>query len=131
MGPPNVSSVLNFFYSQFFVNPPLPTKSCAGKTVVVTGANVGLGKESARHYVRLGAEKVILACRNAAAGKEAKDDIEESEGRADVCEVWSLDMSDHSSLKEFVERSDGLERLDIVLLNAGKFHTSHRRNHKC
>jgi len=120
MPPPDISSVLTFFYHQFLVTPPLPTESCAGKTVAVTGANIGLGKESARHYVRLGTDKVILACRNIEAGREAKDDIEKSEGRAGVCEVWSLDMCDYSSLKMFVDRLKGLERLDIVLLNAGK-----------
>lgn len=43
-----------FFYRQLFVTPPVPSSDCSGKTIIVTGANVGLGKEAARHFVQLG-----------------------------------------------------------------------------
>lgn len=35
-----------FLYSQFLVTPPRPEQDCTGKTIIVTGANVGLGKVS-------------------------------------------------------------------------------------
>ncbi|KAI4250283.1 MAG: hypothetical protein L6R42_008780, partial [Xanthoria sp. 1 TBL-2021] len=47
--------------SQLIYKPPPPTASFANKTIIVTGANTGLGKEAATHFVRLGAAKVILA----------------------------------------------------------------------
>jgi retinol dehydrogenase-12 len=85
----------------------------------VTGANVGLGKEAARHFVRLRASKVILACRSVAKGEEAKRDIESTTRRTGVLEVWPLDLADYASVKSFATRAEGLERLDVVLENAG------------
>lgn len=87
---------MGFLYSQLFVRPVYPTRSFAGETVIVTGSNVGLGKEAARHFARLGASKLILAVRNIEAGEEAKKDIESTTncGKS-VIEVWSLDLSSY------------------------------------
>ena len=108
-----------FFYSQFFITPPVPSQDCTGKTIIVTGANVGLGKEAARHYVRLNAEKVILACRSLEKGETAKKDIEATAKRTGVIEVWPLDLSTYQSVKDFAERAKTLRRLDSIVENAG------------
>jgi retinol dehydrogenase-12 len=84
----------------------------------VTGANVGLGLEAARHFVRLGAGKVILGCRSSEKGEAAKLDIEATTGIADVVEVWPIDLGSFESVKEFCHRAEKLERLDVVVLNA-------------
>ncbi|KAK5129893.1 hypothetical protein LTR08_002729 [Meristemomyces frigidus] len=106
-------------YSQFFRYPQIPQTDCLGKTIIVTGANTGLGKEAARHFVRLGASKVIIACRSVAKGEEAKRDIEATTRRTGVLEVWPLDLVDYDSVEAFATRAEGLERLDVVLENAG------------
>lgn len=112
--------VKSFLYSQLFVTPPRPTKSFAGKTVIVTGSNTGLGLEAARHFVRLHAEKVIIAVRNVPAGEKVKLDIEESTGRKNVCEVWELDLASYASVQAFAKRaSSELPRIDVLLENAG------------
>ena len=85
----------------------------------MTGANSGLGKEAARHFVCLRASKVILGCRTLSKGEEAKRDIESTTRRTGVVEVWPLDLADYASVKSFASRAEGLERLDIVLENAG------------
>ena len=109
-----------FLYSQIIFHPPRPTKKLTGQTVIVTGSNVGLGLEAARHFVRLNANKVILAVRNLEKGQKAKQSIESSEKpKADVVEVWRLDLGDYRSVKEFTARAQGLERLDILVENAG------------
>lgn len=90
-----------------------------GKTIIITGANTGLGKEAARHFVRLRADKVILACRSIDKGEEAKRDIESTTQRTGVLEVWPLDLTDFASIKAFASRAEGLERLDVVVENAG------------
>ena len=94
--------------------------SFAGQTVLVTGANVGLGLEASVKFVQLGATKVILAVRSLSKGEEAKKQIEKRTGRTGVLDVWHLDMQDYSTIKAFAGRaSRELERLDIAVLNAG------------
>lgn len=111
---------MGFIYSQVFITPPYPTASCAGQTIIVTGANSGLGKEAARHFARLGASKVILACRNIKAGEEAKKDIETSTNcNTNVLEVWTLDLLSYESIKSFAARASSLPRLDVLLESAG------------
>lgn len=86
----------------------------------MTGSNVGLGKEAARHFARLGACKIILAVRNSKAGEEAKKDIETStKCGADILEVWTLDLLSYESCKSFADRASKLPRLDVLLENAG------------
>lgn len=108
-----------FLYSQFFITPPKPTKDCTGKTIIVTGANIGLGKEASRHFVNLNCEKLILACRSTEKGEAAKTDIESTTGRKGVVEVWQLDLESYDSVKEFAKRAQSLKRVDVLLENAG------------
>jgi retinol dehydrogenase 12 len=109
-----------FLYSQFFVTPPYPRTDWSSKTVIVTGSNTGVGKEAARHFVRLGAAKVILAVRSLSKGEAAKEDIVNSQRvRQKVIEVWELDLGSFESVKRFAERCGHLERIDAVVENAG------------
>ena len=85
----------------------------------MTGSNVGLGLEAARYFVRLNAEKVILAVRNLEKGEAAKTSIEASEKRKGVVEVWHLDLSSYTSVKQFATKAQGLKRLDVLMENAG------------
>lgn len=113
-----VTIMPSFLYSQLLVTPPYPTHSFAGQTVLVTGSNVGLGLEAARHLARLGAEKVILGVRNVPAGEAAKKSIEASTGRPGVCEVWEVDLASFPSVLAFGDRIAQLPRLDVAVLNA-------------
>ncbi len=109
---------MGFLYSQLFVTPPYPTQSFTGHTVLITGANVGLGLEATRHVTRLGAAQVILGVRNVAAGEAAKEDVEKSTCRRGVCEVWQLDLASHDSVLAFGDRVAKLPKLDVAILNA-------------
>jgi NAD(P)-dependent dehydrogenase (short-subunit alcohol dehydrogenase family) len=109
-----------FVYRQKFVTLPKPTTPHTGKTVLVTGSNVGLGKEAARHFTALGASTVILAVRSLPKGEAAKADIEKTTGRKNVVQVRHLDMSSYESCIEFAEKlAKEVGRLDVALLNAG------------
>lgn len=114
-----LSFLPQFFYSQFFITPKAPTKDCTGKTVIITGANVGLGKETARHYARLNAAQIIIACRSIEKGEAAKADIEASNSRTGVVQVWQLDLSSYESVREFAQKAKTLQRIDILIENAG------------
>jgi len=112
---------LDFLYGQLFVTPAPPTKSYHGQTVIVTGANGGLGLETARYLVALGAQKVILAVRSVDKGKAAKASIVDSTDRADaasVIEVWRLDLSNYDSVIRFSERAKTLPCIDVIIENA-------------
>jgi retinol dehydrogenase-12 len=109
-----------YLYSQLIYTPPYPTKKYTGRVVIITGANVGLGLETARHFVRLDAAKVILAVRNLEKGAAAKESILRSEKKTeDVVEVWKLDLSSFQSVKDFAKKAQNLKRIDILVENAG------------
>jgi retinol dehydrogenase 12 len=81
---------LTFFRSQLFVKLPIPTTRSSGQTVIVTGANAGIGLEAAWHFVHLDASKVILAVRSISKGEAAAKFIEESTGQAGMLRsgIW-------------------------------------------
>lgn len=110
---------LGIFIREQYTSLPYPETRHTGQTIIVTGSNVGLGLEAARHFTRLDAEKVILAVRNLDKGEAARKSIEESTGRTGVVEVWQLDLSSYESVKQFVRKAEGLKRLDAIVENAG------------
>src|SRR6476646_10007601 len=83
--------------------------SFAGRTVIVTGANSGLGLITARELARVGA-KTILAVRNTTKGDEAAATM-----TGDVV-VRKLDLQDLSSVRAF---ADGVDNFDVLINNAG------------
>ncbi|KAF1990344.1 short-chain dehydrogenase/reductase [Aulographum hederae CBS 113979] len=112
--------VLEFLYSQFFVTPQYPDYDWNGKTAVVTGSNVGLGYEAVHHLVRLGASKVIIACRSLDKGEAAMAKIiAEQKCSPDVLEVWLLDLMSYESVRQFADRCKTLPRIDAFVENAG------------
>lgn len=114
-----MAHIFEFLYNQLWATIPLPQADHTGQTVIVTGANVGLGLEAARHFTQFNARKVIVAVRNIDKGEKAKQSIEESTKRSGVVEVWQMDLSSYESVKQFAVRAQGLERLDVVVENAG------------
>ena len=123
MSGPRPRDGLALLRSQLFVPIPQPSASFADQTVIVTGANTGLGLLAAQHIVRLGASRVILGVRDAHKGSAALASIEAATKRRGVVEVWPLDMAHYPSVVAFGRRAAGLERLDAVVLNAGTWPT--------
>ena len=90
----------------------------SGHTALVTGANSGLGYETALALAISGAH-VVLACRDEKRGSEAVDRIRRTAPAADV-ELTTLDLADQSSIREFASRFNASRgRLDILVNNTG------------
>ncbi|KAI8620195.1 oxidoreductase [Chytriomyces sp. MP71] len=88
------------------------------KTIIVTGANGGIGREAARVLVRHGA-RVILACRNLTAANEAVAAFK-VEGSAGQAIAMKLDLSDFGSVHAFVQEFEATGwPLHILINNAG------------
>ncbi|XP_072122694.1 retinol dehydrogenase 12 [Mobula birostris] len=89
-----------------------------GKTVVITGANTGIGKETARDLAQRGA-RVILACRDLTKAEAAAQDIREDTGNKQVI-VRELDLANTRSIYQFAENIVKEEKvLNILINNAG------------
>ena len=97
-----------------------------GKTVLVTGANSGIGFKTAETMVYLGA-KVILACRNGEKAEAARSALAREYPGACV-DVRMLDLADLSSVDAFAEtlRRDHTD-IDVFVNNAGVFHHPGRK----
>ncbi|KAG2097553.1 uncharacterized protein F5147DRAFT_583476 [Suillus discolor] len=122
---------------------PLPRESVDGKTVVIAGANVGLGFEASVHVANKKPSLLIATCRDTAKCKQTL------ESRCNVLQVhyqivtrvllvlrercpgtrpasfdsWPLELSSFDNVRSFVDRFDaeGPERLNILVANAGTF----------
>ena len=90
----------------------------AGRTVLITGANSGLGLRSAEALAGAGA-RVLMACRNEAKAAEARD-LVAAQATGPEPEVVRLDLSDLESIRACADDvSSRVEKLDVVLNNAG------------
>ncbi len=90
----------------------------SGRTVLITGANSGLGLRSAEALATAGA-KVLLGCRNATKAAVALDAVKAVATGAPP-EVVSIDLADLDSVKTAAEQVDGMvDRLDVLMNNAG------------
>lgn len=90
----------------------------SSKTVVVTGANSGLGFSASRKLADNGAE-VVMACRSLDKAKDAKKGILDKLKDPDV-KVMELDLSSLESVESFAEKfKEDYDSLDILCNNAG------------
>jgi NAD(P)-dependent dehydrogenase (short-subunit alcohol dehydrogenase family) len=89
-----------------------------GKIAVVTGANSGIGLETAREMARKGAH-TVLACRSAERGERAVEDLKEQLPGAQL-QLTALDLASLSSIERFArDFTQAHSRLDVLVNNAG------------
>ena len=72
-----------------------------GKTVVVTGANSGIGRVTAQEIAKMGAQ-VVMVCRNKDKAKAVQDDINALTG-INNCDLFLCDFSSQDSIRQFSE----------------------------
>jgi len=90
----------------------------SGKICIVTGANSGIGKETALGLAQMDA-RVVMVCRNAEKGKAALEDIRRESGSSQV-DLLIADMSSQASVRALAEQiQQQYPRLDVLVNNAG------------
>ena len=92
----------------------------SGKTIIITGANSGIGKAAAIQIAQCGAA-VIMACRSAERGARALAEVREAAHSQNV-ELMQVDVASLASIRQFagafLERHP---RLDVLIHNAANF----------
>ena len=100
--------------------------SLQGKTVLITGANSGIGFKEAETMLYLGAS-VIMACRNPQKAAAARDALLRDYPDASIT-LMQLDMADFSSIDAFSKRlvEEKID-VDVFVNNAGVFHQPNQK----
>ncbi|WNJ20507.1 SDR family NAD(P)-dependent oxidoreductase [Pontibacter sp. G13] len=87
------------------------------KIIMITGANAGIGKETARQLaLNPATEKIYLACRNKTKAIAAQQELEEATGRK-IFEIIIMDVSDTDSVRRAVR--EVTTPVDALVMNAG------------
>src|SRR5258706_6526393 len=111
---------------------PKVSTDLTGRTILVTGANTGLGYAAALKFQRMNPARLVLAVRDISKGlsaaRQLADDLgaDAGDGNAPqptlsegVVQVWECDLASFASVTRFAQKVDEeLERLDIAVLNA-------------
>ncbi len=88
-----------------------------GKTVLITGANAGIGKDVARQLaLRPDMARIYLACRNKDRATTAKAELEAKTGRP-IFDIILMDVADPGSVRDGLAGING--SLDALVMNAG------------
>lgn len=94
----------------------LAGKNLQDQTIIVTGANTGIGFETARAMSAAGA-RVIFACRNSVTGEAAVARVQQRHPNCRA-EFLALDLASTASIREFC-KSLNAEKIDALICNAG------------
>ena len=90
-----------------------------GKTVIITGANNGIGLETAVDLAKRNAARVILACRSVERGEKAAVEVRKRSNNDNVV-FRQLDLASLESVRKFAAKILEEEpRIDILINNAG------------
>jgi NAD(P)-dependent dehydrogenase (short-subunit alcohol dehydrogenase family) len=94
------------------------------KTIVITGANSGIGKITALELAKMG-HRIIMVCRNKAKGEAALKELMEISGNSNI-DLMFCDLSSLEDVKRFSEAlKDQVAEIDVLINNAGVM--SHER----
>lgn len=129
-GPPKVAPGPKLLWWAARHPPSDPTVRFDSKTILITGANTGLGFEAALKYASLGAGKLILGVRSFEKGNAAKAKIVQQIGfDANKISVLQVDLGTFASVRQFIKDLDkAAEYIDVVLLNAGVGPPSYKKS---
>jgi len=107
-----------FVQDQLWKVDPVVHVDLTGKTVVIIGANVGLGFEAAKHFASMNPKRLVLGCRSQEKGQAAVQAIQATGFKN--AELALVDLSRFASVSAFADtfvRDDS--QIDILVYNAG------------
>lgn len=98
-----------------------------GKISIVTGANSGIGKQTAKELANMGA-RVIMVCRSRGRGEKAYQDIMADNSNAQL-DLMFCDLSSFSQMRQFVEDfQTKYDSLQLLINNAGIYHSKYKES---
>ncbi|KAL4922419.1 hypothetical protein BDW62DRAFT_217303 [Aspergillus aurantiobrunneus] len=101
-------------------NPDHDIPSLSGKTILVTGGNIGLGKQTVLEYAKHNPALIWLAARSLTKAQAALDEIQTQLPQPANIRLLELDLASLESVKNAARTVlSESERFDILMLNAG------------
>ncbi|KAF2250326.1 NAD(P)-binding protein [Trematosphaeria pertusa] len=101
-------------------NPIKDIPSLAGKVILITGGNAGLGKQNALDLSKHSPAQLWIAARNIQSGNDAVAEIKTVASPQTAVKLLEMDLTSFASIKNAARKfSAEVGRLDILLLNAG------------
>ncbi|KAJ7921228.1 hypothetical protein B0H13DRAFT_2318584 [Mycena leptocephala] len=113
----HASLILVFVVNQWTTQQPVVNVDLTGKTVIVLGANTGLGFEATKHFATMNPGRLILACRSQSKGQAAVDKLKDATGYSKA-ELWIIDLADFESVKRLQVNHLSTSLLALLLLPA-------------
>lgn len=100
---PSLIGLLRLFKLPFINLSSPPPDTFKHQTILITGANSGVGLEAARHFGRLGASHIILAVRSVEKGLAAAEVLSSASPSTRI-DVWEVDLDSFDSVKAFLHK---------------------------
>jgi len=111
-----LSSILLFIYNLVLsLFKPVPKNISSPNTILITGANSGIGKALAEEYAKPG-KTLLLVGRNQERLNEVKGNCEK---KGATVVTQSIDVTEKEKLSEFILTNDKKYKIDLVIANAG------------
>jgi NAD(P)-dependent dehydrogenase (short-subunit alcohol dehydrogenase family) len=108
-----------FFRSQITKPVPIPKDiSLSDSTIIITGANTGIGYGAAEQFLSMNLKRLIIAVRSLSKGEAAAATLRAKYPSAEIL-VWQVDMTSYKSVQDFAKKCETIDRIDLVILNAG------------
>ncbi|KAG1762867.1 short-chain dehydrogenase [Suillus occidentalis] len=111
-------TVLGFLREQW-TELPISTADVRDQSLVVVGANVGLGNEAAVHLAQLKPKSLLITSRDEVKCEQSKADVESRSGMTGI-ESWPLELSSFDSVRSFVDNFEAKGcTANVLIANAG------------